>query len=103
MLCYENRTEVSSTTRKEGRRAVHEPNLATILMVERAIHKAKDYPTKMELWRSLPRRVQYQTFNRIIEYLLSSNKIILNDRQIVWVFPDNPKLRKMLSTGTRVR
>jgi len=81
---------------------VHEPNLATILMVERAIHKAKGYPTKRQLWNSLPRRVQYQTFNRIIEYLLSSSKIILNDREIVWVFPDNPKLKKLLRTSHRV-
>jgi len=81
----------------------HEPNLATILMVERAIHEAKNYPTKMELWRSLPRKVQYPTFNRIIEYLLSSNKIIMNERQIVWVFPDNPKLKKLLRSSLRVR
>jgi hypothetical protein len=77
--------------------------LATILMVERAIHKAEGYPTKMALWRALPRKVQYQTFSRVIDYLLSSNKIILNDREIVWVFPDNPRLKKMLGTGIRVR
>lgn len=87
--------------RRRGR--VHEPTLATILMVERAIHKAEDYPTKAALWRALPRKVQYQTFSRVIDYLLSSNKIILNDQHIVWVFPDNARLRKMLSTGTRVR
>jgi hypothetical protein len=72
-------------------------------MVEKAIHRARGYPTKRQLWNSLPRRVQYQTFNRIIEYLLSSNKIIMNDREIVWVFADNPKLKRMLSSGTRVR
>lgn len=80
----------------------HEPNLATILMVEREIHKAKNYPTKKQLWKSLPRKVQYQTFSRIIDYLLSSNKIVLNDHEIVWVFPDNPKLRKLLQTSRRV-
>lgn len=77
--------------------------MSTILMVEKAIHRARGYPTKRQLWNSLPRRVQYQTFNRIIEYLLSSNKIIMNDREIVWVFADNPKLKRMLSSGTRVR
>jgi len=81
---------------------LHEPNLATILMVERVIHKVKDYPTKTQLWKSLPRDVQYQTFNRIINYLLSSNKIIMNDRQIVWVFPDNPKLKKFLNSNVKV-
>lgn len=82
---------------------LHEPTLATILMVERAIHEAKNYPTRAQLWKNLPRKVQYQTFTRIIDYLINSNKIILNDRQIVWVMPDNPKLKKLLSTGIRVR
>jgi hypothetical protein len=51
----------------------------------------------------LPRQVQYQTFMRIIDYLLASNKIILNDHEIVWVFPDNPTLKKALANSTRVR
>ena len=85
---------------KEG--VLHEPTLSTIMMVEQAILKAKIYPTKMELWKSLPRKVQYQTFNRIIDYVLSSNKIILNDHEIVWVFADNPKLKKLLATSVRV-
>jgi len=72
-------------------------------MVERAIHKAKEYPTKKELWESLPMKMQYQTFNRIIEYLLTSNKIMLNDREIVWVFPENPRLKKLLAESVRVR
>lgn len=84
-------------------KGLHEPTLGTIMMVERAIHKAKNYPTKRALWKSLPRKVQYQTFNRVIDYLLGSNKIILNDRQIVWVFADNPKLRKLLKSSVKVR
>ena len=82
---------------------LHEPTLPTIMMVEQAILKAKNYPTKKALWKSLPRQVQYQTFNRIIEYLLQSNKIILNDHEIVWVLPNNPKLRKLLASSVRVR
>jgi S-adenosylmethionine:tRNA-ribosyltransferase-isomerase (queuine synthetase) len=50
-----------------------------------------------------PTQVQYQTFNRIIDYLLESNKIILNDNEIVWVFPDNLTLKKALANSTRVR
>jgi len=86
-----------------SKEVLHEPNLRSILMVEGAIHKAKKYPTKKELWKSLPRQVQYQTFNRIIDYLLASNKIILNGREIVWVFPDNPTLKRALAKSTRVR
>jgi len=82
---------------------LHEPQLDTILMVEKAIKDARSYPTKKELLKSLPKQIQYQTFNRILEYLQSSNKIVLNGRQIVWVFPDNPKLKKLLETRVRLR
>src|SRR5947208_11856981 len=57
---------------------LHEPRLDTILMVEREIQRTKSYSTKKELWQSLPRKLQYQTFNRILDYLESSNKILLD-------------------------
>ena len=72
-------------------------------MIEKAIRDAKSYPTKKELWASLPKQVQYQTFNRVLEYLESSNKIVLNGRQIVWVFLDNPKLKRLLDRSIRLR
>ncbi|MDI6847654.1 MAG: hypothetical protein QMD23_05940 [Candidatus Bathyarchaeia archaeon] len=75
---------------------LHEPKLDTILMVEKAIKDAVEYPSRMELWRSLPRKIQYQTFKRILEYLEASNKIVFNKRRIVWVAADNPKLKKLL-------
>src|SRR5207302_2037407 len=53
---------------------LHEPRLDTILMVEREIQRARSYPTKKELWQSLPRKLQYQTFNRILDYLESSTR-----------------------------
>lgn len=81
----------------------HDPTLGTIQMVEKAIRTSKNYSTKKALWQSLPRQVQYQTFNRIIDYLLASNKIILNNREIVWVFPDNATLKKALAKSIRVR
>jgi len=80
---------------------LHEPQLDTILMVENAIKKAETYPTRKELWNSLPKKVQYQTFKRILEYLESSNKIVFNGRRIVWVFPDNPKLTKLLESSLK--
>jgi len=82
---------------------LHEPKLDTILMVEKAIKEADNYPTRKELWNSLPKKVQYQTFKRILEYLESSNKIIFNGRKIVWVFPDNPKLAKLLESSIKLR
>jgi len=75
----------------------HSPTLSTVLMVERAIKDTYGV-TKAQLWKSLPRKVHYATFLRVIEYLEASNKIVFDKEQIVWVFPDNPKLDKLLNS-----
>jgi hypothetical protein len=82
---------------------LHEPQLDTILMVENTIREAKTYPTRRELLKSLPRQIQYQTFNRILEYLESSNKIVFDGRRIVWVFADTPKLKGLLESSVKLR
>lgn len=82
---------------------IHEPNLRTILMVEHAIKRSKIYPTKKELWGSLPRKIQYQTLTRILEYLECSNKILFNERSIVWIAADNPKLKELLDESVILR
>jgi len=84
-------------------KVIHEPQLDTILMVEKAIREAESYPTKKKLLQSLPKQIQYQTFKRILEYLESSNKIVCDGRKIIWVFPDNPNLKKLLETAVKLR
>jgi hypothetical protein len=72
---------------------LHYPRLDTVIMVEETIKKIDSYPTKMELWKTLPKKVMYQTFSMIIDYLVETNKIIIDkDRRIVWVW--NPELMK---------
>jgi hypothetical protein len=84
-------------------KVIHEPQLDTILMVEKAIKEAESYPTKKQLLQNLPKQIQYQTFNRILEYLESSNKIAYDGRKIIWIFPDNPKLKKLMETTVKLR
>jgi mannose/fructose/N-acetylgalactosamine-specific phosphotransferase system component IIB len=82
---------------------LHYPRLDTVLMVEDAIKKAPDYPTKMKLWKSLPKKVQYQTFNVILRYLSDSSKILFTkDNKIVWVFADTPKARKLIEESVPI-
>ncbi len=75
---------------------IHMPRLDTVLMVEDTIKRLDYYPTKNQLWRALPKMVMWQTFNVIIDYLEKSNKIIVNKGEILWIFADNPKTRKLL-------
>lgn len=75
---------------------LHYPRLDTVIMVEETIKKLKHYPTKTELWKALPKKVMYQTFSIIVDYLISINKIIVdNDGRIVWVW--NPELVKKIT------
>jgi len=63
------------------------PRLDTVLMVEEAILKAKEYPTKAKLWRSLPKKMMYQTFNLILDYLEHSGKIFIAENgPIIWIW-----------------
>jgi len=84
-------------------KVLHEPQLNTIMMVEKAILDGEEYLTRMELWRSLPKKVQYQTFKRILEYLEASGKIVFNRDRVIYTGVDNPKLRALLESGIRVR
>jgi len=82
---------------------LHEPQLDTILMVEKAILDSKDYPTRTELWRSLPRKVQYQTYLRILAYLEASGKITYNNNKILYTGVNNPKLHALIRSSIRVK
>ena len=83
-------------------RTTREPTLDMVLMVEKTIREAGKYPSKTELWKALPKKIQYQTFRQILEHLERSNKIVFDGRKIVWVSPDNPKLKRLLKTSMRL-
>ncbi len=86
-----------------SRTILHEPTLRTVMMVEKAISDSGAYPTKKELLRSLPKQMQYQTLQRILEYLESSNKIVFDGRRIIWIAADNQKLKKLLDESVVLR
>ncbi|MFA6330081.1 MAG: hypothetical protein WCX64_05370 [Candidatus Micrarchaeia archaeon] len=73
------------------------PRLDTLLMVEKAIHDAGEYPTKAQLLRNLDKKIMYQTFNLILDYLEYSGKIhVGKDGRIVWIW-DPEGVAKVLS------
>jgi len=81
---------------------LHEPKLDTILMVEKAIIDAREYPTRTELWKSLPRKTQYQTFKRILDYLEASGKIAFDRKKIIYTGVNNPKLDDLIKSSVRI-
>lgn len=74
----------------------HDPRLASILMVEDVLKKKHEFASKSALQRALPKTMQTRTFNRILNYLEKSNKILFTkDRAVIWIFSSDPKLRKV--------
>jgi len=72
---------------------VHYPQLDTVLMVEDYIREHSGEFKKKSLWEHLPRKMMYQTYQMIFDYLESSGKIA-RDREntVCWIW--NPRLVK---------
>lgn len=63
------------------------PRLDTVLMVERSIKKYDGTFKKRALWEHLPKKMMYQTFCVIIDYLLYSRKISIDrEGKIGWIY-----------------
>ncbi len=63
------------------------PRLDTILMVEKSIRAHDGELGKKALWEKLPKKMMYQTFCVIIDYLLYSGKISIdNEGKVGWIY-----------------
>jgi hypothetical protein len=62
-------------------------------MIETAIIEMREDLTKTQLWKKLPKKMQYQTFKRALDYLEASNKIVYNDGIIVYTGVNSEKLK----------
>lgn len=66
------------------------PNLQTVFMVEKFIEENNGEFKKTELFEKLPKKMMWQTFQIIMNYLQSIHKIILEkDGRIVYIW--NPE------------
>lgn len=78
------------------------PRLDTVVMIEEQIKKSKSDKTMREIWKSLPKKVMWQTFKTTVDYLVYSGKILIDkDNTVVWIW--NPELmRKIMKQGVEV-
>ena len=77
----------------ERNKILHYPQLDTVLMVEEFIRENSGEFKKRSLWENLPKKMMYQTFCVIFNYLSESGKIA-QDREgwVIWIW--NPELVK---------
>ncbi|MBS3121524.1 hypothetical protein J4434_01400 [Candidatus Woesearchaeota archaeon] len=74
---------------------VRSPTLDTVTMVEKTIEKVSGEYNRTELWKNLPKKVMWQTYLVILDYLQEINKIAVDKKgKIGYIW--NPKLAKKL-------
>jgi hypothetical protein len=80
----------------------YNPTLGSMLMVEEAARRYSQECGKYQLWKRLPKKMMYQTFQTILDYLESSGKIMIDDGVIIWTY--NPeRIKELISKGLIVR
>ncbi len=82
---------------------IHSPTLESVIMVEKTIQKYSKEYGKYQVWKRLPKKMMYQTFQVILDYLDTSGKILIDkEGVIIWVY--NPgRVKKLLAEGLQVR
>ena len=78
------------------------PTLDTVLMVEKTIEKYSGECNRTEMWKKLPKKVMWQTYLVVIDYLVSINKIAFDKNEIlgyIW----NPALAKKLQKRKEIK
>jgi len=80
---------------------LYNPTLSSVLMVEETIQKYSQEYGKYQLWKKLPTKMMYQTYLVILDYLIASNKIMIDkDGCVIWLY--NPEgIRKVLAKGVK--
>jgi len=90
---------------KHTKNSNHAPTLNTIQMIEGILADKKEFNSRNKLSRSLPKQVQSQTIEAVLQYLEKSNKVMRDKTgAILWIFADNnPKLMKLHKISTEFK
>ena len=81
---------------------LHSPTLDSVIAVERAIKKYSHECGKYQIWKKLPKKMMYQTFQVILAYLEESGKIMIDKEGIVIWTHDSKGIKKVLVQGARL-
>ncbi len=81
---------------------VRSPTLDTVLMVEKTIDKYSGVYNRTELWKKLPKKVMWQTYLVVLDYLQDINKIAIDKvGKIAYIW--NPSLAKKLAGRKEIK
>jgi hypothetical protein len=71
----------------DAKKILHYPRLDSVLMAEKVIYDTSGTYTKKQIWDRLPKKMMYQTFSVIIDYLLYSGRIAVDSEgKLAWIW-----------------
>jgi len=79
---------------KPKKDVLHYPRLDTILMVEEFIEGNSHKFKKRALWESLPKRMMYQTYCLVIDYLTQAGKISTDEKKRIGLVQESKEQPK---------
>jgi hypothetical protein len=81
---------------------VRSPTLDTVLMIEKTIDSYSGDFNRTELWKKLPKKVMWQTYLVVLDYLQDINKIAIDKMgKIAYIW--NPSLAKKLAGRKEIK
>ena len=78
------------------------PTLQTVLMVEKFIEENSGEYKKTDLFKNLPKKVMWQTFQVIMEYLEKNYRIIIEKNGVV-TYIWNPKFYEKIKNRPNIK
>ena len=81
---------------------IRSPTLDTVLMIEKTIEEYSGEFNRTQLWKKLPKKVMWQTYLIVLDYLENINKIGF-DRDGIIAYLWNPELLKILSKRKEIK
>ena len=65
----------------------YNPTLQSVLMVEETVKKYSQECGKYQLWKKLPKKIMYQSYQVILDYLAQSGKIMIDKEGcVLWTW-----------------
>ncbi|MGV8151717.1 MAG: hypothetical protein ACP5OG_01425 [Candidatus Nanoarchaeia archaeon] len=78
------------------------PTLETVLMIEKIIEETSGEFNRTEIWKKLPKKVMWQTYLVVLDYLQSINKIAISKEGIL-VYIWSPEVAKRFAKRKPVK
>ena len=106
LLCLSNLYVacLHNTVGMEQEARLDSTNRDTLRMVEHLISKEREFTSMSQLCQALPKQIQHQALEGILERLEDSNKIMVDENgSVTWIFTDNPRLEKLHEDSVRLR